>query len=199
MPYNVQVQRPVESLNRSRTHVDDLRQRIGRSKEDQLACEAIKRQLISTASLPLLQKPPYREHRSEQDLLVAPSHLSIDERDTPSSREIRAFFHFDRPAKARKRPKTSAFSRSLRSFWVAGCVAIYNIIFAPQYGYFRRSFFPGKRPLHSLEQRSGWYVLVSKALRLNHHRRDASDGGGANIRTANSKVGKRFSVILCHV
>src|SRR5271165_4142304 len=44
------------------------------------------------------------------------SHLSTVERDTPSSREIRAFFHFDRPAKVRKRIKTSAISRSLRSF-----------------------------------------------------------------------------------
>src|SRR5271165_3608798 len=40
------------------------------------------------------------------------SHLSTVERDTPSSREIRAFFHFDRPAKVRKRIKTSAISRS---------------------------------------------------------------------------------------
>src|SRR5260370_29103856 len=44
------------------------------------------------------------------------SHLSTVERDTPSSREIRAFFHFDRSAKARKRAKTSAFSCSLRSW-----------------------------------------------------------------------------------
>src|ERR1700693_6363590 len=58
-----------------------------------------------------------------------PSHLSTVERDTPSSREIRAFFHFDRSAKARKRARTSAFWRSLRSFGVAGCVAIDRIIF----------------------------------------------------------------------
>jgi len=48
-----------------------------------------------------------------------PSHLSTVGRDTPSSREIRAFFHFDRSAKVRKRIKISAISRSLRSFWAA--------------------------------------------------------------------------------
>jgi hypothetical protein len=58
-----------------------------------------------------------------------PSHLSTVERDTPSSREIRAFFHFDRSAKARKRAKASALWRSLHSFGVVGCVAIDRIIF----------------------------------------------------------------------
>ena len=47
------------------------------------------------------------------------SHLSTVERDTPSSREIRAFFHFDRSAKVRKRIKIWAISRSLRSFQAA--------------------------------------------------------------------------------
>src|SRR5271157_1719283 len=47
------------------------------------------------------------------------SHLSTVERDTPSSREIRAFFHFNRSAKVRKRIKISAISRSLRSFCTA--------------------------------------------------------------------------------
>ena len=46
------------------------------------------------------------------------SHLSTVERDTPSSREIRAFFHFDCSANLLKRSRTSAFSRSLLSFWV---------------------------------------------------------------------------------
>jgi len=45
--------------------------------------------------------------------------ISGTDRDTPSSREIRAFFHFDRSAKVRKRIKISAISRSLRSFWAA--------------------------------------------------------------------------------
>src|SRR5271166_2160565 len=40
-------------------------------------------------------------------------------RNTPSSREIRAFFHFNRSAKVRKRIKISAISRSLRSFCTA--------------------------------------------------------------------------------
>jgi hypothetical protein len=44
------------------------------------------------------------------------SHLSTVEKDTPSSREIRAFFHFDRSAKVRKRIKISAiFWRPARS------------------------------------------------------------------------------------
>src|SRR5271166_6225620 len=47
------------------------------------------------------------------------SHLSTVERDTPSSREISAFFHFDRSAKVRKRIKSSAISRSLHSFCTA--------------------------------------------------------------------------------
>jgi hypothetical protein len=32
-------------------------------------------------------------------------------------------------------------------------------------------------------QLSGWCVLVSKALRLNHHHRGANDGGGASTGT----------------
>jgi hypothetical protein len=54
------------------------------------------------------------------------SHLSTVERDTPSSREIRAFFHFDRFANLLKRSRISAFSRSLRSFWVASIVLTLN-------------------------------------------------------------------------
>jgi len=50
------------------------------------------------------------------------SHLSTVDRDTPSSREIRAFFHFDLSANLLKRSRTSAFSRSLRSFWVPSIV-----------------------------------------------------------------------------
>ena len=38
-------------------------------------------------------------------------------------------------------------------------------------------------PSTGLEQRSDWWLLVLKALRLNHHRRDANDGGGARTGT----------------
>jgi hypothetical protein len=38
---------------------------------------------------------------------------------TPSSREIRTFFHFERLAKVRSRLNISAFSRSLGAFWAA--------------------------------------------------------------------------------
>lgn len=54
------------------------------------------------------------------------SHLSTVDTDTPSSREIRAFFHFDRSANLLKRSRTSAFSRSLRSFWVPSIVRPLN-------------------------------------------------------------------------
>jgi hypothetical protein len=39
--------------------------------------------------------------------------------ETPSSRDNRAFFHFERSAKLRNRIKISTFSRSLRSFQAA--------------------------------------------------------------------------------
>src|ERR1700676_1920354 len=39
--------------------------------------------------------------------------------ETPSSRDSRAFFHFERSAKLRNRIKISTFSRSLRSFQAA--------------------------------------------------------------------------------
>lgn len=44
------------------------------------------------------------------------SHLSTVEMETPSSRDNRAFFHFECSAKVRSLDKTSAFSCSLRSF-----------------------------------------------------------------------------------
>jgi hypothetical protein len=45
-----------------------------------------------------------------------PRRLLTLERDTPSSREIRAFFHSDRSANVRNRLNISAFSRSLCAF-----------------------------------------------------------------------------------
>ena len=47
------------------------------------------------------------------------SHLSTVESDTPSSREIRTFFHSDWSANVRNRVSISAFSRSLRDFSAA--------------------------------------------------------------------------------
>src|ERR1700693_3409376 len=58
-----------------------------------------------------------------------PSHLSTVERDTPSSREIRAFFHSDRSAKVRNRLNISAFSRSLRAFSAAS-IGLVKTIFS---------------------------------------------------------------------
>jgi hypothetical protein len=58
-----------------------------------------------------------------------PSHLSTVDGDTPSAREIRAFFHCDRSAKIRKRAKSSTFSGTLRSFLLARCLAINSLVF----------------------------------------------------------------------
>src|SRR5580704_12364523 len=60
-----------------------------------------------------------------------PSHLSTVERDTPSSREIRAFFHSDRSANVRNRLNISAFSRSLRAFSAASIGLVKGDFLAP--------------------------------------------------------------------